>query len=136
MKYCADTWFIIELSKSEPKALKIIKNLRKHKNKIIMPSVVILELTRISIKSGKKKILDELLKNLELNKNIEIVDCSLEISKRAGEKMNDIGMVRRDHRSQYFYPPHEKIVKILVDFKVTYLRARNIPLWKNGWFGE
>ena len=85
MKYCADTWFIIELSKPELKAIKIIKNLGKHKNKIIIPTVVILELTRISIKSGKKQIMDELLKNLELNKNIDIVDCSLEISKKAGE---------------------------------------------------
>ena len=85
MKYCADTWFIIELSKSEPMALKIIKNLGKHKNKIINPSVVILELIKISIKSGKKQIMDELLKNFELNKNIDIVNCSLEISKKAGE---------------------------------------------------
>jgi predicted nucleic acid-binding protein len=85
MKYCADTWFLIELSKSEPKALKIMRNMGKHKNKIVIPSVVILEITRISIRSGKDQILDELIKSLELHKNVEIVDCNLEISKKAGK---------------------------------------------------
>jgi predicted nucleic acid-binding protein len=85
MKYCADTWFLIELGKSEPKATKIVKNLGKHKNSLIIPSVVILELTRFSIRNGKKPILDELIKSIQWHQSIDIVDCDLKISKEAGE---------------------------------------------------
>ena len=85
MKYCADTWFFIELGKKEKKALGIIRSLGKHKNKIIVPVVVILELRRISIRSGKKDISDDLIKYLKLNKNIEFINCDLEVSIKAGE---------------------------------------------------
>ena len=85
MRYCADTWFFIELSKNERRALEIIRALGKHKNRIIIPAVVLLELRRISIRSGKKELSNDFIKSLELNKNFEIINCDLEVSIKAGE---------------------------------------------------
>lgn len=85
MKYCTDTWFFIEVSKEEPKALKILNNLEKDKNQLIVPSVTILELIRRSIRTGKKKIMDELLKSLLTSRNIKIIECDVEIAIKAGE---------------------------------------------------
>jgi predicted nucleic acid-binding protein len=85
MKYCADTWFFIELSKQEPKALKIINTLKKSKNILIVPSVVILELTRRAIRTGTKKYVDDLINTMKSVKNILIAECDVDIAEKAGE---------------------------------------------------
>ena len=83
MKYCLDTWFFIKLSESDPKALKLIKETKK--NSFIIPSVTILELTRSAIRKGKLKDLNDLISSLMKGKNIKIIDCGVEIAKKAGE---------------------------------------------------
>jgi len=92
MKYCTDTWFFIELSKQEPQALKILNDLKKSKNKLVVPSVVILELTRRAIRTGTKKYMDELIKSLKSIKNVFIAECDVDVAEKAGEISADFNI--------------------------------------------
>ena len=83
MKYCIDTWFFVKLSEKDPTAVKLIKETMK--NNFIVPSVTILELTRRAIRKGKLKDINDLISSLMGAKNIEIIDCNIEIAKKAGE---------------------------------------------------
>ncbi|MEE9151129.1 MAG: PIN domain-containing protein [Thermoplasmata archaeon] len=83
MRYCLDTWFFIKLSESDAKALKLIRETKK--NSFFVPSVTILELTRSAIRKGKLKNLTDLISSLLKEKNIKIIDCNIEIAKKAGE---------------------------------------------------
>lgn len=83
MKYCIDTWFFVKLSESDPAALKLVKETKK--NSFIVPSVTLLELTRSAIRKGKLKNIENLVTSLMKAKNVEVVDCNIEIAKKAGE---------------------------------------------------
>jgi len=83
MRYCLDTWFFVKLSESDPKAIKLIKETKK--NSFVIPSVTILELTRTAIRKGKLSDLEDLVSSLIRGKNMEIIDCNVEIAKKAGE---------------------------------------------------
>ena len=83
MKYCLDTWFFVKLSEKDPTAMKLIKETKK--NNFIVPTVTILELTRRAIRKGKRKDIEALISSLMGAKNIEVIDCNIEIAKKAGE---------------------------------------------------
>ena len=83
MRYCLDTWFFIKLGESDTKALKLIRETKK--NSFIIPTVTILELTRSAIRKGKLQNLNDLISSLIKGKNINIIDCNVEIAKKAGE---------------------------------------------------
>ncbi len=85
MRYCADTWFFVETSKGNPKDLNILRNVRKGKDFLVVPSVVLLELTRETIRSGKPKIGEEIIRTMKTVRNIKIVDASMEICSNAGK---------------------------------------------------
>ncbi len=78
MKYCIDTWFFVKLSESDPAALKLVKETKK--NSFIVPSVTLLELTRSAIRKGKLKNIENLVTSLMKAKNVEVVDCNIEIA--------------------------------------------------------
>ena len=82
MKYCIDTWFLVKISEEDKKAKEI---LRGSKNSFVIPSVVILEITRIGIHRGKKKKVDSIISDFLVRKNIEIINCNIEIARKAGE---------------------------------------------------
>ena len=83
MKYCMDTWFFIKLSEKDPTALKLIKETKK--NSFVVPTVTVLELTRIAIRKGKLKDINDLISSLIRAKNIEVIDCDIKIAGKAGE---------------------------------------------------
>lgn len=85
MRYCADTWFFVESSKGNPKVLNILRNVRKGKDFLVVPSVVLLELIRETIRSGKPKIATDIIRIMKTVRNIKIVDASTEICLNAGK---------------------------------------------------
>ena len=46
MRYCADTWFIIELFAKNPKALQYIHDAKIGKTRILVPIIVFAEATK------------------------------------------------------------------------------------------
>ena len=78
-----DTWFFIKLSEKDLTAMKLIKETKK--NSFIVPTVTILELTRIAIRKGKLKDINDLISSLIGAENIEVIDCNIKIASKAGE---------------------------------------------------
>ena len=85
MRYCADTWFFIELSKNASEAKKIMRSLGKKKNILVVPTVTILVLTRLAIKTGRITDLKDLLNAIEQSDFVKVIDCDLEIAEYAGQ---------------------------------------------------
>ena len=85
MRYCADTWFFVETSKGNPKVMNILRNVRKGKDFLVVPSVVLLEITRETIRSGKPEIAEDIIQIMKTVRNIKIVDADMEICSNAGK---------------------------------------------------
>jgi len=86
MKYCADTWFLIQLSKRSEKAERIIKETTTGKDHLIIPSITFSELTRKFLKSGKKMdVVLSFVESLEKNPKIQISNTTKEIVLESGK---------------------------------------------------
>ncbi|MBL7170252.1 MAG: type II toxin-antitoxin system VapC family toxin [Candidatus Aenigmarchaeota archaeon] len=86
MKYCGDTWFLIQFSKGNEKAERILKEVTDGKDYLIIPSITFTELIRKLLHKGRK--IDEVLdifKNLEKVKKIQICQTTKEIVVEAGK---------------------------------------------------
>lgn len=84
MKYTADSWFFLQLMEGKEKAVDIWKDIRFGKSKLIVPTVVIAELTKRFLKFGYNKKLEKLLEDFESSSKIIIVDLNFNIAKGAG----------------------------------------------------
>ncbi len=85
MKYCVDTWFLIQLSKKNKKAERVIKETVDGKTRLIIPSITFVELTRKMLKRGKMKKIFEFIDNLEKNEKIQISQTTKELVLEAGK---------------------------------------------------
>ena len=86
MKYCVDTWFLIELSKDNQKAHRIIKEVTNGKDYLIIPSITFTELVRKLLHKGKKiDYILEIFKKLEKIKKVQISQTTKEIVLEAGK---------------------------------------------------
>lgn len=92
MRYCADTWFFIQLSKGHPKAVEVLARIKKGKSRLIIPSVTILELTRLSIRTGKMDKLEMVLHFIDRSKYIDVIDLDLVLAKAAGKLSASFGI--------------------------------------------
>ncbi len=86
MRYCVDTWFLIQLTKKNEKAEKIMRETVTGKTYLIIPSVTFTELTRKLLQRGKKiKIVLDFIEKLEKNKKVQISQTTKEIVVEAGK---------------------------------------------------
>jgi len=92
MKFCADTWFFIQLSKGHPKAVEILERIKRGKGRLVIPSVTILELTRLSIRTGKMDKLEMVLHFIRRSIYIDVIDLGLNLAKEAGKLSASYGV--------------------------------------------
>lgn len=85
MKYTADTWFFIQLSKGVQKSVEIWKDIKLGKARLIVPTIVIVEVKKRLLGYGISKYSEELIDELEASQKISIVDLTLDIAKEAGK---------------------------------------------------
>jgi len=84
MKYTADSWFFIQLSKGTQKFIEIWKDIKLGKGRLIVPTIVIVEVKKRLLGYGLSKYAEELADELEASQKISIVDLTLDIAKEAG----------------------------------------------------
>lgn len=84
MKYTADSWFFIQLSKNTEKAREIWQSIKDGKGRLVVPTIVIVEIKKRLLGYGLNKYADELIDELDFSHNINIVNLTLELSKEAG----------------------------------------------------
>lgn len=84
MKYCVDTWFLLELFKNTEKASRIFKDTITGKNILVVPTISILELIRLSIRAGEKlSKAESLLNELKISQKVQIIVLDETIAKEA-----------------------------------------------------
>ena len=86
MRYCVDTWFLIQLSEKKEKAERILKESRGGKDHLVVPSITFTELTRILLHKGKKmEEIYESIRKLEKINKTQISNTTKELVLEAGK---------------------------------------------------
>src|SRR3989338_3432602 len=88
MKYTADSWFFIQLSKRSEHAAKIWHELKAGKGRLVVPTIVIVEVKKRLLSYGLNKFADELMDEMEASNKISIIDLTVDIAKEAGRLGN------------------------------------------------
>jgi len=88
MKYTADSYFFIQLSKGTEKAKSIWEEIKLGKGRLVVPTIVIVEVKKRLLSYGLSKYADELIEELEASQKISIVDLTLELAKKSGTTGN------------------------------------------------
>ena len=86
MRYCVDTWFLLELFRNTEKASRIFKETITGKNILVVPTISILELIRLSIRSGEKlSKAESMLNELRISQKVQIIALDETIAKEAAK---------------------------------------------------
>ena len=96
MKYTADSWFFIQLSKNVDKAVEIWDSIKNGKGRLVVPTVVIVEVKKRLLSYGLNKLAEELINEFEASQKISIVDLTLELAKEAGRIGNSYNCTTSD----------------------------------------
>ena len=84
MKYTADSWFFIQLSKRSEQAAKIWHEIKTGKGRLVVPTIVLVEVKKRLLSFGLNKFADELIDEMEASHKISIIDLTIDIAKEAG----------------------------------------------------
>ncbi len=86
MKYCADTWFLLELYNKNERALKIFRETVEGKTRIVIPTVSIFELIRLAIRAGESMTkIDSMLDELKTTQKIQPMVLDETVAKEAAK---------------------------------------------------
>ncbi len=86
MRYCADTWFIIELFAKNPKAVQYIYEAKTGKTRIIVPIIVFAEATKKLLQKGvPQRLVDDFFSSVEASDKIELVLLDKAIAQEAAK---------------------------------------------------
>lgn len=84
MRYCADTWFIIELFAKNPKAVQYIYEAKTGKTRILVPIIVFAEATKKLLQKGiSQRLVDDFFSSVEASDKIELVLLDKAIAQEA-----------------------------------------------------
>lgn len=74
MKYCADTWFIIEAFDKSVEAINIIQEVRTGKGRIVIPIIVLAESTKKLMQKGvPSKLITQFFDGVEASDKVELI---------------------------------------------------------------
>ena len=86
MNLCADSWFLIKLSENDTTAMETIKQVTQGKDRLIVPSVTLVELTRKMIRDGSGlENVDKLLGSLRTSSKITVTSLDEELAVSSGK---------------------------------------------------
>lgn len=85
MRYCADTWFFLQLSNNHPKALEIWKEIKEGKGRLAVSTVVIAETVKHLLRKNLKRDLESLSHAFNTSEKITIVDVTKKIAEEGGK---------------------------------------------------
>ena len=96
MRYTADTYFFIKLSESVPKALVLWREIVEGKGKLVIPTVVLVELKNRFLKRNLKKEAEELISIFEDSSKIVLIPLTTDLAKKAGSLSYTYNMTNFD----------------------------------------
>jgi len=84
MKYTADSWFFIQLSEGNQKAVRIWQEILDGKGRIVIPATVIVEIKRRFLKRNLGHFVEELLDEFYKSTKVFNVDLTVDLASKAG----------------------------------------------------
>ncbi len=96
MKYTADTYFFIKLSESVSKALALWQEIVEGKSKLVIPTVVLVELKNRFLKRNLQKEAEELIRVFEDSSKIILIPLTTDLAKKAGSLSYTYNMTNFD----------------------------------------
>lgn len=96
MKYTADSWFFIQLSRGNKKALEIWNEIKLGKGRLVVPTIVIAEVQKRLLSRGLSEYAEELVEEIEASQKISTVNLTLELAKQAGKFGNSFNCTIAD----------------------------------------
>lgn len=89
MNYTADTWFFVQLiEEKKEKAKSIWTEIKEGKGRLIVPTVVIVEMSKRLLKKNLGEELNDFLMGLEKSEKIFVVELTSKIAAMAGKLGN------------------------------------------------
>ncbi len=85
MKYCADTWFFVQLTNRHPKAVGIWEEIKSGEGRLVISTVVIAETVKELLKQALAANLDAFLHAFEVSEKIMVIDVTKEIASDGGK---------------------------------------------------
>lgn len=73
MKICADTWFLIELSRGESHSLELLKQVENGLHELFIPALALSEFFTILYQKGVPSLAESIFAQVMVSKNIRIV---------------------------------------------------------------
>ncbi len=84
MKYCADTWFILQAFSKNPKAISIIEETKRGKTRIIIPIITFAETHKKLMQKGiSKELIDTFFEGVEASEKVELILLDKAIAQEA-----------------------------------------------------
>jgi len=86
MKYCADTWYVLNLFSKEENSIRIFNDIRLGKDFLILPVIVISESYKKLLQHGiSEKLIDSFFESIDVSDKIEIVFIDNVIAKECAK---------------------------------------------------
>ncbi len=84
MKYCADTWFMLEAFGKNPHALQLMQGTVTGKERVIIPIIVFVEATKKLLQRGiSQNFIDEFFSTVEASEKVELFPLDKAIGQEA-----------------------------------------------------
>ncbi len=96
MRHTADTYFFIKLSESVPKALALWQEIVEGKGRLVIPTVVLVELKNRLLKRNLQKEAEELIRVFEDSSKIVLIPLTTDLAKKAGNLSYTYNMTNFD----------------------------------------
>ncbi len=97
MNYTADSWFFIQLvEEGEEKAGQIWREICDGKSRLIIPTIVVAELSKRFLRKNLKGEFEDFLEDLEESEKIITVDLTMKIAVLAGKLGHTYNMPTED----------------------------------------
>ena len=97
MRYCADTWFLLQLCQGDETAERIFRETIDGKSSIVIPTMSILELIRLSImRGGSLSGIDAVLGEMKVVQKIQIISMDEVVAKEAAKVSASYGISTGD----------------------------------------
>ena len=84
MRYCTDTWFVLNLFDIDPKSLAILEDTKRGKTQLIIPIITFAESTKKLLQKGiPQELIDLFLSGVEASEKIALVNLDKSIAREA-----------------------------------------------------
>lgn len=92
MRICADTWFLLELSKGENYSVKLLEKIEKGVHELFLPALALSEFFTVLYQKGAPPLAESIFAQLMVSKNIRIVPVDEKICIKTAKIKHSFGL--------------------------------------------